>query len=91
MLMLLKYMKHPARKLEKYYLVKILLITQIQKGPPLMKCSHFGDQKLLLRQTQIFLKKHVLEVSSPLIKCSPDCNDYLTRGTEEAIHSAYGI
>lgn len=49
----------------------------------------FGDQEIA-SETKTFLKKHILEVSPALTKCSPDCNDNLTRGTEEATHTAYG-
>lgn len=49
----MKKAKHPVRKLEKYYVVKIFPITQTQKGPPLMKhsLSSLEIRKLLLRLT----------------------------------------
>lgn len=74
-------------------MVKTFLITRIQKGPSFMKHSpsSLKIRKLLPRQTKTLFKNPVLEVSSPLIKCFPDCNDYLTRGTEEVIHTSYGI
>lgn len=72
-------------------MVKMFPITQM--GPPFMKHSPYSlkIRKLLPRQTKTLLKNPVLEVSSPLIKCFPDYNDYLSRGTEEVIHTGYGI
>lgn len=69
------------RRLEKYYIVKLLLTTLIQSHETIP--FHLETGKLLLRQTKTFLKKHILKILSPFSKHSLDCDNCCIRGIEE--------